>query len=876
MSSFLHEPFSSAYLIPSHMDENNDTQQQLQHEQYQDKDQLWQIIENQRTIINELNEALKTVKLERDSLILKLENLTAAASRASSTPSPPTPTPTPPPRSPFRNVYLYQHSSGASPQLPHHQQQHLSKQTQQRQASSSIHDTINYFTAEEQDEEDIQSILTLATATTNSNHIQDRIVSDSMDEGTLVQLKISKISLHASSSSFVLSVLNPTTGEELWQIEKAFLELIALDTQLKSLNSSVTAAERNYQDLINVEQLLNFCNTSSTTTATTTALEADTTRKLKLLIEAYFDQILNKLDTQYPFYSFITTNYKIQKEGYLTRRESNDLSSKRTFYFILQEKEIRYFTTNQGKLFSNHINLLHSTQIVQQQQKIIDKKEANDEEHAFIIFNTNEQPIVLSAPTQCIRDEWVDVLYTFITSLQKQSQQRFNKTNSQHLIKTAAVVPKLHKHPQLQNQTKKIVDAIDNHSFESPQHEQQHSHQLRHRVSLDDQAILKHYKSNNNSVASFATIQTIQTTTNISNNSSRNINTNSINDNQTLTDSSNCSRKNGYSNNHRKSFWSRQGNKLLSLAASPFTNSSTKVNNGTSSSNSSINSSNKQQQIFGVSIEEALNVSSITVQPITTTNSANVSSNEFRLPSIVYRCIEYLDTFDAIYEEGIYRLSGSASQLSQLKQQFFEQHGDVNLLLAYNTLDVHVVAGLLKSWLRELPINILTEELLDSFRKVSEISDPIYQLEQLHSLVCNLPLPNYALLYTLIQHLKKIVQNAQHNRMTLHNLSIVFAPTLSIPTAIFQLFMTEFESIFTPATTQFILQQERQNQQLQQLQQLQQQQKQQETQQENELMNKKIKRKSQVVSFLPSSTTFENATTTSADKIKQYYLSKLQ
>jgi hypothetical protein len=59
-----------------------------------------------------------------------------------------------------------------------------------------------------------------------------------------------------------------------------------------------------------------------------------------------------------------------------------------------------------------------------------------------------------------------------------------------------------------------------------------------------------------------------------------------------------------------------------------------------------------------------------------------------------------------------------------------------------------------------------------------------------------LPNSNYSLLRVLIAHLIRIVQHAEYNKMTLRNVSIVFAPTLSIPSFVFTLLMKEFDSIF--------------------------------------------------------------------------------
>jgi hypothetical protein len=124
----------------------------------------------------------------------------------------------------------------------------------------------------------------------------------------------------------------------------------------------------------------------------------------------------------------------------------------------------------------------------------------------------------------------------------------------------------------------------------------------------------------------------------------------------------------------------------------------------TSNSSSSISSSSSSLsntssilslfQLFGVSLEEALRVSC-----------------KNQLPTIVFRCLEYLEAKDAIYEEGLYRVSGSSVQINQLRQQFCE-FGDVDLLLNCDIVDVHVVSCLLKMWLRELPDPIISQDFI--------------------------------------------------------------------------------------------------------------------------------------------------------------------
>lgn len=79
---------------------------------------------------------------------------------------------------------------------------------------------------------------------------------------------------------------------------------------------------------------------------------------------------------------------------------------------------------------------------------------------------------------------------------------------------------------------------------------------------------------------------------------------------------------------------------------------------GTSGANSNNHAKNGSgtvmpRAVFGVSITDALQVSQI----------AN-------LPSVVFRCIQYLETKEAEREEGIYRLSGSSAVIKALKDRF--------------------------------------------------------------------------------------------------------------------------------------------------------------------------------------------------------------
>ncbi|KAI5857874.1 hypothetical protein BZA05DRAFT_415257 [Tricharina praecox] len=188
------------------------------------------------------------------------------------------------------------------------------------------------------------------------------------------------------------------------------------------------------------------------------------------------------------------------------------------------------------------------------------------------------------------------------------------------------------------------------------------------------------------------------------------------------------------------------------------------------------------RSVFGATLEEAVYL----------TKPPGV---EVALPSVVYRCIEYLDAKNASDEEGIFRLSGSNVVIKGLREKF-NTEADVNLLGHDEYYDVHAISGLLKLYLRELPNNILTSDRRDDFVKVTEMEDKNQKITALNNLVHSLPPENFALLKALSGHLLRIVDNSDVNKMTIRNVGIVFSPTLNIPAQVFSMFLHEYRYIF--------------------------------------------------------------------------------
>ncbi|KAJ6445835.1 thioredoxin [Purpureocillium lavendulum] len=188
------------------------------------------------------------------------------------------------------------------------------------------------------------------------------------------------------------------------------------------------------------------------------------------------------------------------------------------------------------------------------------------------------------------------------------------------------------------------------------------------------------------------------------------------------------------------------------------------------------------RQVFGAPLAEAVRYN----PPV----DVNVP-----LPSVVFRCIQYLDHKDAILEEGIFRLSGSNVVIKQLRERF-NNEGDINLVTDEHYHDIHAVASLLKLYLRELPTTILTRDLHLDFLATTEITDRKEKLATLAELARRLPQANATLLKYLISFLIRIINNADMNKMNVRNVGIVFSPTLNIPAPVFAMFLQNYEAIF--------------------------------------------------------------------------------
>ncbi|XP_051893630.1 unconventional myosin-IXb isoform X3 [Pristis pectinata] len=143
------------------------------------------------------------------------------------------------------------------------------------------------------------------------------------------------------------------------------------------------------------------------------------------------------------------------------------------------------------------------------------------------------------------------------------------------------------------------------------------------------------------------------------------------------------------------------------------------------------------------------------------------------LPVVMEKLLEYVE-MHGLFTEGIYRKSGAANKMKELRQQLEEDPGSVHL----EKYHIHAITGVLKLWLRELPVPLMTFVLYGDFLRAIEHPGRQEQIQAVYSVLEQLPGHIFHTLERLIFHLVKVAVLEEMNRMSPNALAIVFAPCI--------------------------------------------------------------------------------------------------
>ncbi|NXC40833.1 MYO9B protein, partial [Penelope pileata] len=152
---------------------------------------------------------------------------------------------------------------------------------------------------------------------------------------------------------------------------------------------------------------------------------------------------------------------------------------------------------------------------------------------------------------------------------------------------------------------------------------------------------------------------------------------------------------------------------------------------------------------------------------------SSLTSERNSVPLVMEKLLEHVE-MHGLYTEGIYRKSGSANRMKELKQLLQADPNSVKL----ENYPIHTITGILKQWLRELPDPLMTSAQYNDFLRAVELPEKQEQLCAIYSVLEQLPQANHNTLERLIFHLVKVALIEDVNRMSPNALAIVFAPCL--------------------------------------------------------------------------------------------------
>ncbi|XP_062413104.1 si:zfos-588f8.1 isoform X3 [Sardina pilchardus] len=151
----------------------------------------------------------------------------------------------------------------------------------------------------------------------------------------------------------------------------------------------------------------------------------------------------------------------------------------------------------------------------------------------------------------------------------------------------------------------------------------------------------------------------------------------------------------------------------------------------------------------------------------------HLTNDKTPVPVVLEIMLEHVE-MNGLYTEGIYRKSGSANRMKELYQKMEADPTSV-CLENYST---HIVTGLIKQWLRELPDPLMTFTYYSDFLRAVELPEKQEQLQAIYRGLDQLPTSHFNTLERLIFHLVRVSKEEVHNRMTPNSLAIVFAPCI--------------------------------------------------------------------------------------------------
>ncbi|KAJ8946085.1 hypothetical protein NQ314_008985 [Rhamnusium bicolor] len=145
------------------------------------------------------------------------------------------------------------------------------------------------------------------------------------------------------------------------------------------------------------------------------------------------------------------------------------------------------------------------------------------------------------------------------------------------------------------------------------------------------------------------------------------------------------------------------------------------------------------------------------------------------VPALIVHCVNEVE-HRGLREIGLYRIPGSEKDVKGLKEKFLRGRGSPNL----KEVDIHVICGCVKDFLRSLTDPLITYALWKDFVQAVEAKEEQDIVPSLYQAISELPQPNRDTLAYMILHLQKISESPEC-KMPVDNLAKVMERLIKLP-----------------------------------------------------------------------------------------------
>ncbi|XP_039435095.1 beta-chimaerin [Culex pipiens pallens] len=153
-----------------------------------------------------------------------------------------------------------------------------------------------------------------------------------------------------------------------------------------------------------------------------------------------------------------------------------------------------------------------------------------------------------------------------------------------------------------------------------------------------------------------------------------------------------------------------------------------------------------------------------------------ITAHKCKIPFIVKKCVEEVEQHGML-QEGIYRISGFADEIEALKMAL-DKDGEKADMSALAYSNVNVISGVLKMYLRLLPVPLITSDCYPAFMQAMANKNVGEKILAMRDALKKLPVAHFNCLKYILEHLNRISSHHAINKMNEQNLATVFAPTL--------------------------------------------------------------------------------------------------